>query len=129
MSEKYPALTEMGITNPEDISRYSLQYVNNIDVLHIVYKRKKGSLLPTSKKFRFGRSQKMIVTDSGTNKTHVVYEISPFVAKVTDELHQIVEGKHTRKEQKEVILDEMHRLEEDFNSRITYLKSLIDKLD
>lgn len=129
MPDKYPALTEMGITNPEDISRYSLQYINNIDVLRIVYKRKKGSLLPTSKKFRFGRSKKMVVADSGTNKTEMVYEVSPFVAKVTDELHKIVGIKKSRSEQKEIILDEMRRLEEDTNTRIIYLKSLIDKLD
>lgn len=129
MSEKYPALTEMGITNPEDISRYSLQYINNIDVLRIIYKRKKGSLLPTSKKFRFGRAQKMIVTDSGTNKTKVIYEVSPFVAKVTDELHKIVKLKHTQHEIKEVIQDEIHRLEEETKSRINYLKTLVDKLD
>ena len=35
----------MGITNPEDIARYSLQGIDHIDILRIVYKRKKGSLL------------------------------------------------------------------------------------
>lgn len=128
MTNKYPSLTEMGISNPEHISRYSLQYINNIDVLRIVYKRKSGSLLPTSKKFRFGRSKKMIVTDSGTGTTKVVYEISPFVAKLTDELHGIVNAKQTRDEQKEIILDEIKRLEEETNSRISYLKSLVNKL-
>ena len=129
MAEKYPALAEMGIINPEDISRYSLQYINNIDVLRIVYKRKKGSLLPASKKFRFGRSKKMIVKDSGTNQTEVIYEISPFVSKVTDELHKIVTSTQTCQEQKEVILDEIHRLEEETHTRITYLKTLINKLE
>lgn len=129
MAEKYPALTEMGITNPEDITRYSMQYINNIDVLRIVYKRKKGSLLPTSKKFRFGRSKKMVVTDSGLNKTEVLYEVSPFVSKVTDELHKIVELKHSQSKQKEIILDEIHRLEEETNTRITYLKELVSKLE
>ncbi len=129
MSDKYPALNEMGIVNPEDISRYSLQYVNNIDVLRVVYKRKKGSLLPTSKKFRFGRAQKMVVTDSGSNKTKVIYEISPFLAKVTDELHKVVDLKHSRHEQKEIIMDEINRLEEETKSRINYLKALVEKLE
>lgn len=129
MAENYPALTEMGITNPEDITRYSIQYINNIDVLRIVYKRKKGSLLPTSKKFRFGRSKKMVVTDSGSNKTEVLFEISPFVSKVTDELHKLVDLKHSQSKQKEIILDEIHRLEEETNTRITYLKELIAKLE
>jgi len=129
MANKYPTLTEMGITNPEDISRYSIQYINNIDVLRIVYKRKKGSLLPTSKTFRFGRSKKMVVTDSGSNKTEVIFEVSPFVSKVTDELHTIVNSKQSRSKQKEVILDEIHRLEEETSSRIIYLKTLISELD
>ncbi len=119
----------MGIENPEDVARYSLQTINNIDVLRIVYKRKKGSILPTSKKFRFGRSKKMIVTDSGTSSTKVIHEVSPFVIKVTDELHRLVTTKQSQKAQKEIILEEIIRLEEETNSRISYLKSLIEKLD
>jgi len=129
MANKYPTLTEMGISNPEDISRYSLQYINNIDVLRIVYKRKKGSLLPISKKFRFGRSKKMIVTDSGSNKTEVIFEVSPFVSKVSIELQKIVKRKHSAEQQKEIILDEINRLEEETNSRITYLKELVKELN
>jgi len=129
MTNKYPALTEMGITNPEDIARYSLQTIDHTDLLRIVYKRKKGSLLPSSKKFRFGRSKKMVVTDSGSNSTQVIYEVSPFVIKATDELIQLVKTKKSLKDQKEIILDEMVRLEEETTARISYLKSLIEKLD
>ncbi len=129
MTDKYPALDEMGISNPEDITRYSLQTINNIDILRIVYKRKKGSLLPTSKKFRFGRSNKMVITDSGTNSTKVIHEVSPFVIKATDELRQLVTIKKSRKEQKEIIFEEIIRLEEENNTRISYLKSLIEDLD
>ena len=46
MSANYPSLREMCIKNPEDITRYSLQNVNEVDILRVVYKRKKGSLLP-----------------------------------------------------------------------------------
>ncbi len=122
-------MKEIGILNPEEISRYSLQNINNVDVLRIVYKRSKGSLLPASKKFRFGRSQKMVVTDSGTHKTEVIHETSPFLSKITDELHKIVNNKHSREEHKEIILDEIQRLEEETKSRTSYLKALIDKLD
>ncbi len=129
MPDKYPSLTEMGITSPEDISRYSLQKSNNVDILRIVYKRQKGSFLPTSKKFRFGRAKKMVVTDGGSNKTEVIHEISPFLGKAIDELHEIVNMKLSQNEQKEVILDEISRLEEETNTRITYLKALINQLD
>ena len=129
MSVNYPSLHEMGIKNPEDISRYSLQNVNDVDILRVVYKRQKGSLLPHSKKFRFARTKRMVVADSGTNTTDILSEISPFLNKVIDELHQIVELKHTHDEHKVIILDELNRLEEEVHTRMTYIKSLVDKLD
>lgn len=128
MTNKYPSLTEIGVLNPEQITRYSLHNINNVDVLRIVYKRSKGSLLPTSKKFRFGRSEKMVVTDGGSHKTETVHEISPFLTKVIDELHTIVSHKHSRKEQMKIIADEIDRLEEETHSRVAYVKSLIDNL-
>ncbi len=127
--EKYPTLTEMGISNPLEISRYSLQTINNTDFLRIIYKRKKGSLLASSKKYRFGRAKKMVVTDSGTNETSVVHEISPVLSKATDELKQIVQLKHTRSEQQEIMSDEIQRMEEELNTRMAYIKSLVNELD
>jgi len=125
----YPALTEMGITNPEEIERYSLQTVNNVDILRIIYKRKKGTFRASSKKYRFGRAQKMVVSDGGKNKTELVHEISPFVIKATDELRQIVKGKHSREDQIALIMEEITRLEEETHSRIAYLKTLISKCE
>ena len=125
----YPALNEMGIHNPEDIERYSLQTNNNVDVLRIVFKKKKGELLHASKKFRFGRAEKMVVIDAGQNKTERVHEISPFVIKVTNELRELTRAKHTREEQLAIILDELGRLEEEVNTRIAYLRSLVKKCD
>ena len=125
----YPALTEMGITNLNDIERYSLQTNNNVDVLRIVYKRKKGELLHSSKKFRFGRAQKMVVTDAGQNKTAVVHEISPFVIKVTDELRRLVNQKFTREEQMAIVNEELNRLAEETNTRIAYIRSLVAKCE
>jgi len=129
MSVNYPSLHEMGVKNPEDISRYSLHNVNDVDLLRVVYKRKKGSLLPHSKKFRFPRTKRMVAADSGSNTNEILSEISPFLNKVIDELHQIVELKHTHQEHKVIILDELNRLEEEVHTRMTYIKSLVDKLD
>jgi hypothetical protein len=123
----YPGLTEMGISNPQDIERYSLQTNKNVDILRIVYRRKKGELLHSSKKFRFGRAQKMVVVDAGQNKTEVVHEISPFVIKVTDELNQIVKSKHSREDQMAIIVDELNRLSEETNTRIAYINTLVSK--
>jgi hypothetical protein len=71
----------------------------------------------------------MVVSDGGKNKTELVHEISPFVIKATDELRNIVKGKHTRSEQISIILDEINRLEEETHTRIAYLKTLISKCD
>lgn len=129
MSTKYPSLVEIGIKNPEEITRYSLQTINDIDFLRIVYERKQGSLLPSSKKFRFPRSKKMIVVDSGSNTTKTLNEISPFLNKVVTELEQLVNLQHTHEQEKEIILDEIQRFNEEAHSRMTYIKSLVEKLN
>ena len=129
MPEKYPSLSDMGIKNPEQITRYSYQTINDVDFLRIVYKRKSGSFLPSSKKFRFARTSKMVVVDSGSNTTKNLNEISPFLSKAIEELELIVNLKHSNEEQKTIIMDEINRLEEENHSRIAYIKSLVDKLD
>ena len=129
MSTKYPALAAMGIVNPNQIDRFSLQTSGDYDVLRIIYKREKGSLLPGSKKFKFRRSTRLIEMDGGNKKHETISEISPALSGAISELHKLVNQKHTHKEQKEIIQDEMLRLEEEISTRITYLKSLIDKLD
>jgi len=93
----------MGIKNPEEISRYSLQTLNNTDILRVVYKRQKGSLFPSSKKFKFPRTKRLVTSDYRGDSE--VTEISPFLIRVIDELHDIVEHKHTSQEQKEIILE------------------------
>ncbi|MGR3984756.1 MAG: DUF3461 family protein, partial [Gammaproteobacteria bacterium] len=114
---RYPTLTEMGINNPGEIERFSLNTINNIDILRIVYKRKKGSLLPASKRFRFGRASKTVIADSGTRKTEVVHEISPFVQKAVRELEEILAAKSESVVQAKVIKEEVQRLHEEVASR------------
>lgn len=124
----YPTLSEMGINNPNEIERFSLNTVNNTDIIRVVYKRKKGSLLPASKRFRFGRAAKTVIADSGTRKTEVVYEISPFVLKAVKELEQIIDSKGETVVQVKLVKEEMQRLHEEVVSRIAYIESLIDDL-
>lgn len=122
------ALTRIGITNPSQISRYSLQEINNVDILRIVYKRTKGSLLPVSRKYKFERNEKLMLTDGGRKHT-TMSEISPFLGEIIGELSSIVQTKHSRSERKEIITDEINRLEEEMNTRISYLKGLVRELD
>ena len=129
MSNKYPTLTDMGIANPNQITRYSLQASGDMDILRIVYKREKGSLLPGSKKFKFPRKVRVLEQDGGSKKNETITEVSPALSRAVTELHQIVNMKHTRAEQKEIINDEIQRLEEEISTRVSHLKSLISNLD
>ncbi len=124
----YKTLGEMKITNPLEIERYSVQSVNRTDILRVVYKRKKGSLLPESQRFRFPRIKKTSVEDSGTRKIDIRWEVSPFLQKAISELDQIISTELSAKETLKLILDEMRRLEEDAIHRIDYIRSLIKEI-
>ena len=125
---KFPTLSEMGINNPGEIERYSLNTTNNVDVLRIVYKRKKGSFLPTSKRFEFGRALKNIVADSGTGKTENLHVISPFLQKAMKELDGIISTKKSNIEHAKLVKQELQRLHQDMASRLIYIESLIDDM-
>lgn len=125
----FPTLNEMGITKPETIDRYSLQTVNNIDILRIVYRKQKGSILPDSKRFRFPRTEKMIPGDGNARDTQIHYEVSPAVHKAMVELDQIVKAKRDRNHQLEIIREEIQRLQEETSTRINYISSLVAEID
>ena len=125
---EYKHLMQLGINNPNEIDRYSLQTVNNVDILRVVYRRKKGSLLPESKKFRFARTEKIRGSDINARGTWVDYEVSPFIRDVMAELDQIVRTKHDREYKLELIQEELEHLEEENTHRLNYIRSLIDDL-
>ena len=129
---EYKTLEEMKIKNPLEIERYSVQTIEHadehVDVLRIVYKRKKGSFLPDSKRYRFPRVKKTAVEDSGTRKMDIRWEVSPFFQKAISELDQLLSLEFSRKERIKIILDEMRRLEEDAAHRIDYIRSIVQDL-
>lgn len=87
----YVTLAEMGIVRFHEISHYSLrQDAPDSDVLRIIYKRAKGSLLPYSRKYKFGRAQKTAIADGGTSRMQHSYEISPFLLRAVKELDELV---------------------------------------
>ena len=124
----YPTLSEMGINNPGEIEHYSLSTTNNIDHLRVIYKRKKGSLLPTSKRFEFGRASRTVMTDSGTQATEIVHDISPFLHKALQELDQLIDAKKSNVEQVKLVKQEIQRLHQEIDSRMAYIESLIDQV-
>ncbi len=124
----FPNLSEMGINNPGEIEHYSLSTTNNDDHLRIIYKRKKGSLLPTSKRFEFGRASRTVMTDSGTQATEIVHDISPFLHKALEELDRLIDAKKSDIGKAKLVKQEMQRLHQEMASRIAYIESLIDEM-
>ena len=124
----YPTLFEMGVNNPGEIEHYSLSTTNNIDVLKIIYQRKKGSILPTSKRFEFGRSERTVMADSGTQTAGIVHDISPFLQKAVRELDKLIDAKISNIEHAKLVKDEMRRLHQELTSSMAYIESLIDEM-
>ena len=122
---EYKTLREMKIKRPDQIDRYSVQSVDNTDVLRIVYKRKKGSFLPDSKRFRFPRIKKTSLEDGGRRKIDIRWEVSPFLQKAVSELDHLLDAEISDKRRRAIILDELRLLEEDAAHRIDYIRSLI----
>ena len=125
--QKNVALKEMGVDNPEQIARYTIYMVHNTDILRIIYSRKKGSLLPVSKTFKFPRVKKSVLVDSGTRQTQIVYESTDIFQHALIELEELLENQKTKQQLNQVLADEIVQLEAEVASRIDYIKSLIEK--
>ena len=126
----YPTLKEMGITRFDEISHYSLRQEGPArDALKIYYQRQKGSLLPISRKYKFGRSTNTVRTGSGDSGVEEVHEISPFLQKALAELDALVEQRESALDDKEQLLAEIDHLErtvllkfEDIKARVEQMK-------
>ncbi len=125
---KYPALDAMGIRNPEQIERFTTFMTDKTDILRVTYNRKKGSILPVSKKYRFPQLKKSTMVDSGTRKTEVIFESSAEFRNAVAELGHLMDAHESVEEIRKLILEEVTILEEDVAAHIGHIKSLIDKI-
>lgn len=125
----FTQLKQMGIKNPNEISGYALFQVEHVDILKIRYKRRKGSILPHSRKYKFGRAVKTIITDSGKPSYHKLYEISPDLQQAIFELDQIIASKQDISNRRQTIIEEIDLLQQDFSSKLSELRSLVEELD
>jgi len=124
----YPRLTEMGVHNPQQIEKFLVYTTDDFDILRIIYERKKGSLLPVSKNYKFPRIKKSIMVDSGTRKTEVVYESDPAFREALHELEKVKAVRDQGADLAATIAEEVRLLEEDVALRIDYIKSLVNKV-
>ena len=124
----YARLTDMGIQHPEEIEKFAVYTVGNTDVLRIIYDRKKGSLLPVSRRYKFPQLKKSVIVDSGTRQTETLFESTPAFREALHELEQLKLVREKGQDIAGLIREEIKHLEEDIALRAQYIQSLVDKL-
>lgn len=121
----YPALKNLGINRPHEISNYTLSTTNDVDTLRIRYTRQKGSLLPTARKYKFPRRPMPGVQQvDGQMQT----EISPALEEALHELSQLLNTQEATSDRKAELLEELADFENYVSTRIAEFKSEIEKL-
>ena len=125
---QHPTLTEMGITSFESINKYTLRQEGDFDILKIYYKREKGSFLPRSKKFRFGRATRTVMVDSGRQQWQEVSEISPFLLRALTELNKLAHEENKVADNKESISEDLLHLERIMAEKLAEIRAKIDQL-
>lgn len=122
----YPALKNLGINRPHEISGYTLSTHNEVDTLRIKYVRQKGSLLPTAKRFQFPRRPMpgIPVAPGEVGMT----EISPALEEALAELSILINQQQSDKERKAFLLKELEEFEEYVNAQIKTFKTEIEQL-
>lgn len=125
----YDTLREMGITNFDDIERYSLRQEGDEDILKIHFRRKQGAMFAHSLKFRHGRSKKMILIDSGRHEYKEVSEISPVMLKLCSELDKVVAQEENRADIKLRILSDIDHLETVIKRKLEQIREKVSDLE
>jgi len=125
----YPHLAEMGVLHPEQISSFSVNSISYTDVLRIVYRRPKGSILPLTRTYKFPRIQKSLKLDDGTiKKKKTVMESDPALKAAVDELKDLMKSRKHKHDIANEVLEELRLLEEDIALRAEYIKELVGKI-
>jgi len=116
----------MGVVNPQQIDNYSVNSIGYTDVLRIVYKRPKGSLLPLSKTYKFPRVQQT-VKDDVKGAAEVAMNSDPAFRAAIGELQDVLGAKGTDQDIGAAIVEELRLLEEDIALRSECIKMLLGK--
>lgn len=122
----YPALQNLGINRPHEISGYTLSSHNDVDTLRIKYNRQKGSLLPTTKRFQFPRRPMpgvQVVPGEA-----MMTEISPALEETLAELSRLLSDSMTMADKKTELLHEIDEFESYIKVRLAEFRSEIEQL-
>lgn len=124
----YPKLTEMGIQHPEEIEKFAVYTLGNTDILQVTYNRKKGSLLPIIRRYKFPQVKESVLVDSGTRKTQTMFISTPAFREALHELEQLKLARQQGKDLKALLQEEVRLLQEDIALRTDYINSLLKEL-
>ena len=121
----YPKLNEMGVLHPEEIDRYVVNSISNYDVLRIIYERRKGSLLPVTRSYKFPRVQKSRTKGGVTEQSESVMETNPDLRSAIDELRGLVEAKGHKQDSTTSIIEELESLQDEVAIRSQRIRELL----
>ncbi|MFP1725783.1 DUF3461 family protein [Lonsdalea quercina] len=124
----YDNLKSLGISNPEDIDRYSLRQEASNDILKIYFRKDKGEFFAKSVKFKYPRQRKTIAADNAGQGFREINEISPNLRYVIDELDQICQREQVEVDLKRKILADLRHLESVVTNKISEIESDLEKL-
>lgn len=123
----YPTLAEMGVESPRQIAKYYISSLNLVDVLRISYERPKGSILPSSRTYKFPRVQET-VPGGDEGEASVTMRTHPKLRAAMKELETVFQAKSTKESISQEILNELELLEEDIAMRTECLKVLAGRI-
>jgi hypothetical protein len=124
----YPRLAEMGVLHPSQIVHFSVNSIDQIDVLRIVYKRPKGSILPMARTYRFPRVQTSGTSSGAAGGSTPVMGSDPVLREAVAELEKLMEARTTAEDVVGTIKDELVLLEEDVSLRVALIKERLAKI-
>lgn len=125
----YDNLKGVGIANPETIDRYSLRQEAGNDILKIYFQKEKGEFFAKSVKLKFPRQRKRILNEQdGSSSFKDVFEISPNLRVIIDELDNICQQDKTDLDLKRKILSDLRHLEHVVSNKIAEIEADLEKL-
>ncbi len=124
----YPHLAEMGVVHPKQIEKFSVNSISDHDILRIVYSRRKGSLLPVSRTYKFPRVQKTVTVDGETRQKATVMETDPALRSAVEELTDLLAEAGHKQDVAKSVLEELRLLEEDISLRAEYIRELVKRI-
>jgi hypothetical protein len=90
--------------------------------------KKKGSILPVTRRYKFPQLKESVIVDSGTRKTEVLYKSTSAFREALHELEQLKLALEQGKDIKARLREELRLLKEDMALHTEYIESMIDQL-